>query len=379
MGADIRAVVKRLDKEPDVTIRRAVLLSLGEFDEKELAPGERKLVMAKLFEVYRTAADPGLHAAAEWLLRQWKQGQKLKEIEQEWVKDKAQRQQRLEGIRQELAKGKGEARPRWYVNGQGQTMVVIPGPVELRMGSPPGEEGRSYIETWHRRRIGRAFAIAATSVTVEQILRFRASYEYSHLSPTGDCPMPGQSFYQAAEYCNWLSKQEGLPDKEWCYGPNKEGKYEEGMKLAPDYLKRTGYRLPTEAEWEFACRAGAVTSRYYGESETVLEKYAWYLSNANGRTWPVASLKPNDLGLFDMHGNVWTWCENRYLGAIVDQGGKGLEDKEEGLIIKDKESRVLRGGSFSYAASSLRSAGRNWLEPTYRNPNVGIRLARTIR
>jgi eukaryotic-like serine/threonine-protein kinase len=77
-------------------------------------------------------------------------------------------------------------------------------------------------------------------------------------------------------------------------------------KLAEKYLSHTGYRLPTEAEMEYATRAGAVTSRYFGETEELLPRYAWYVTNSQDRTWPVGSKKPNDLGLFDMHGNVWT-------------------------------------------------------------------------
>jgi formylglycine-generating enzyme required for sulfatase activity len=77
------------------------------------------------------------------------------------------------------------------------------------------------------------------------------------------------------------------------------------MKMAANYLQRTGYRLPTEAEWEFACRAGAVTSFYFGDSKELLPRYAWYQKNSQNKLWPVGSLKPNDLGLFDMAGNAW--------------------------------------------------------------------------
>jgi formylglycine-generating enzyme required for sulfatase activity len=81
------------------------------------------------------------------------------------------------------------------------------------------------------------------------------------------------------------------------------------MKLAANYLKRSGYRLPTEAEMEFATRGGSVTSRYYGETEELLSNYAWYNKNGRDRSWPVGGKKPNDLGLFDVRGNVFTWCQ----------------------------------------------------------------------
>jgi formylglycine-generating enzyme required for sulfatase activity len=154
------------------------------------------------------------------------------------------------------------------------------------------------------------------------------------------------SWFHAAANCNWLSQQEGLPSSEWCYEPlvdpeampalaassvgllagpfgslagsygllqgRTEPQYKEGMRLARNYLQRRGYRLPTEAEMEYATRAGAATSRYFGETEDLLKKYAWYQENSSHRTWPVGSKKPNDLGLFDTYDNVFCWCQERY-------------------------------------------------------------------
>ena len=113
-------------------------------------------------------------------------------------------------------------------------------------------------------------------------------------------------------YCNWLSEQEGLPKDQWCYLPNEAGAYAEGMTIPADVLERTGYRLPTEAEWEYACRAGAVTSRYYGHSIDLLDAYAWYQANSKEHAWTCGSLLPNDLGLFDMLGNVFEWCQDQH-------------------------------------------------------------------
>lgn len=375
MGADPGAIVKRLEEEPDVSIRRALILSLGEFGEQTLAAGERTALMDKLHDLYRNDLDPGLHAAAEWLLRQWKQDQFLKQIEQEWVKNKQQREQRLQSIGKELAKG--QAKPQWYVNGQGQTMVVIPGPVEFLMGSPPTESHRSDDERLHRKRIGRTFALATKAVTMEQFLRFRKDDYMRQYAPTADCPVHGTTWYEAAEYCNWLSKQEGLPEKEFCYEPNKDGKYDEGMKMPLDFMKRSGYRLPTESEWEYACRAGAVTSRYYGQSEELLGKYGWYTKNSDGKSWPVGISKPNDLGLFDMQGNVCTWCQDRAADYTSMQGGKATEDIGDASPPLDKVSRVLRGGGFINQPWNLRSALRIGDLPGYRRNSYGFRPART--
>ncbi len=374
LGADAAAISKRLSEEPDVTVRRALILSLGpeEFAREAWTPEGKKQLVEHLQKMFRRDADPGIHAAAEWLLRQWGEQAWLVQTDEAWVKDAEQRQRRLEAIRQELQKGPEKAAPQWYVNGQGQTMVVVPGPREFEMGSPPTEANRNPDESQHRRRINRTFAIAAKSVTKEQFLRFlpKFSHNYFHRYPEPACPVGGVVWYEAAAYCNWLSKQEEVPEDQWCYETTPKGQV---TKLKENYLSLTGYRLPTEAEWEYACRAGAVTSRYYGSSEELLGKYGWYEKNSGERTWPVGSKKPNDFGLFDMHGNVYTWCQEKYRTYPTDKG----EDIEDMLSINIQDSRVLRGGGFVNRSRVLRCALRSGNVPTYRDFTVGLRPART--
>jgi serine/threonine protein kinase/formylglycine-generating enzyme required for sulfatase activity len=388
LGADSGAIIKRLDEERDITIRRALLLALGEFDEKALPPDARQALLPRLQDVYRTDADPGLHASVEWLLRRWQQKAWLKQVNDEWAKDKEGRAMRMEGIEQLLTRDKEKSPPQWYVNGQGQTMVVVPGPVEFLMGSPPTEAGREggaegKFEMRHRRRIGRSFAIAATEVTVEQFLRFRKDHGYhKQYAPTKDHPIHAVSWYDAAAYCNWLSEQEGIPPDQWCYEPSARTGFAEGMKLASNHLLRTGYRLPIEAEWEFSCRAGALTSRYFGQAEDLMGTYGWYAKHSLVRwTLPVGSLKPNDLGLFDMLGNAAEWCQDSFTAYKLGEGAKVIQDIEgQNMEINSVQGRVERGAAFDSQPAFMRSADRSYrYQPMVQDISVGFRPARTFR
>jgi len=373
LGSDAGAIVKRLNEEPDVTIRRALILSLGEFAEKGLSPEVSGALLQKLEKAYRTDDDPGIHAAVEWLLREWKHETWLKQENEKWANEQVKR---FDRIKQNLAKEKDKTPPQWYVNGQGQTMVVIPGPVEFMMGSPPTELNRRNVEVQHRMGIGRTFAIAAKPVTWEQYLQFAPQDEGKRkedgFSPSPDCPVNNISWYTAAKYCNWLSKQEKIPEKQWCYETDEKGQV---TKLKANYLSSTGYRLPTEAEMEYATRARSSTSRYYGETDELLPKYAWYQKNSQEHTQPVGSLKPNDLGLFDVLGNVNAWCQESYKAYLP--GDATSDDKEDETAIE--RDRVLRGGAFQASSSRLRSAGRNHVPPSRDDGNgFGFRPARTI-
>lgn len=295
-------------------------------------------------------------------------------------------------------------------------MVVIPGPVEFVMGAPSTEAGWIGNEQLHKQRIGRTFVLSAKSVTLAEFRKCKPRYgigEIEPWAPTADSPAAGTNWFHAAEYCNWLSKQEGLPESEWCYEPfhdpkawpafavssvgllhspwgpavllalggmypgRLDAKYEGGMRLASNYLRRHGYRLPTGAEMEYATRAGAATSRYYGETDELLRKYACYKSSVQVML-PVGTLKPNDLGLFDAHGNVFTWCQETFKPYAVAKGDEAVEDQEDDLLVTSNGTRELRGGSFLSLASVVRSALRYNLPPTLRSPEYAFRVARTL-
>ncbi|MCI0457082.1 MAG: bifunctional serine/threonine-protein kinase/formylglycine-generating enzyme family protein [Gemmataceae bacterium] len=367
LGTNSQIVLKRWEEEREVSVRRALLLCLGEFGEAGLPSGARQTLIARLRDVYRQDPDPGIHSAAEWLLRRWGSEAELRQIDDQ------------------LAGQPPRAR-HWYRNRHQDTLVVIPGPVEFWMGTPDQEPEKFAEERLHRRRIPRSFALATKEVTVQQFkefLRANPSIPHSyaaHLSPDDHGPILSVSWFEAAQYCRWLSEQEGVPPEEMCYPTVKDIK--EGMKLGADHLSKTGYRLPTEAEWEYACRAEATTSRAYGRAEELLSHYAWHLSNSGSHAWPVGRLKPNDLGLFDMCGNALEWTYNRHVKYDLGkpEGGQALEDKEEIPDSIDAASRVLRGGAFTSMARYVRSAVRNNMYPPATRVQLnGFRVARTCR
>jgi serine/threonine protein kinase/formylglycine-generating enzyme required for sulfatase activity len=348
-GVEARALIDRLgpEREPDVSARRAVLLALGEFDAQQLLPAEREALAPRLLAIYRDDPDPGIHGAAGWLLRHWGQ------------------QAQVEGIDRELATGQVEGERQWYVNRQGQTFALV----------PPGEFENDYAGLAKRVkvRVERRFALAAREVTVAEFLRFRKDHLYfKQYAPTEDCPVNNVSWYDAAEYCNWLNKEEGIAQEQWCYVPNEKGEYADGMTVKAKALSLSSYRLPAEAEWELACRAGSVTTWSMGDAEDLLSKYAWYMANSPSQLRPVGLLRPNDLGLFDLHGNAWEWCQNRY-EEFTDIRDRNMEDK-----VDSKSSRSLRGGAFYDHPLILRSAYRDRDAPANRIGGDGFRPARTF-
>jgi formylglycine-generating enzyme required for sulfatase activity len=153
-------------------------------------------------------------------------------------------------------------------------------------------------------------------------------------------PVERISYYAAVKYCNMRSHKEGLKE---CYDPET---------LACDF-SANGYRLPTEAEWEYACRAGTTSIYSFGTDPAKLRDYAWFKDNSDADTHPVGQKKPNPWGLYDMHGNVAEWCNDFYGQAYYEESP---QDSPHGPATG--EERVLRGGNWRSTAESCRSSAR---------------------
>jgi formylglycine-generating enzyme required for sulfatase activity len=367
LGADPGALIaqlnRELERETDAGIKRALVLSLGEHSKEQLPAETRATLTERLLRAYWTDPDPGFHSAAEWLLRRWGLKEQLRTSEEA------------------LAAQDPSPDRNWYVNRHGQTLAVIRGPTDFRMGSPVYEPEREAGEEAHFRRIPRSFALATKEITFEQYRQLDEEAEpVEPYSPEWDGPMIWITWFKAAQYCNWLTIKEGMDKSQRCYEPNDKGKYAEGMRVKPDHLHLTGYRLPTEAEWELACRAGAVTSRFYGSAEELLGRYATAPVNSRDHAVAVGLRLPNDLGMFDMYGNAWEWCQDAVKRPYkIANPWRVIEDIEDPIKEISLEPRVLRGGAFDTRSPSLRSATRFRGRPGDADQMVGLRVARTIK
>jgi len=142
-------------------------------------------------------------------------------------------------------------------------------------------------------------------------------------------------------------------------------------KLNDEFGARRGkFQLPTEAQWEYACRAGSTTRYCFGDEESRLNAYAWSAENSGNKTHPVGEKEPNAWGLYDMHGNVWEWCQDFYDGDYY--ANSPLDDP---MGPATGPYRVLRGGGGNLAAKYCRSSYRSSFEPGYRNSRLGFRVA----
>jgi len=353
LAAD-QLLARLADSNEEPSVRQAILLALGPYDAPELAEPQR----AKLVEmcVRPCAADPdaSVRAGAEWLLRNWGLAERL-------VQAAAGREPPTQAA--------------WYLTGQNHTMVVLQGPHVFRMGSPDSEQQRDTIEQLHRRSIPRTFALSAHEVTIEQFLRHRPGFGYAgDVSPDLKCPVGKVSWYDAIRYCRWLSEQEQISEDQMCYpAADKIGP---DMELPDDLLERTAYRLPTEAEWEYACRAGTVSSRFFGDDEELLADYAWFVMNCEDRLWPVGLKKPNPFGFFDMYGNVMEWCHDTFADYPVSSQDETIPDEIDPHRVG--RSYVFRGGGYRYTPSQIRSAKRFSGTPEKSVSFLGFRVARTM-
>ncbi len=212
------------------------------------------------------------------------------------------------------------------------------------------------------------FSIGKNEVTFEEFDRFCVSTGWEKPDDAklgrGKNPVMNISWEAAVMYCNWLSKMEGL---DRAYTIKRDS-------LATTVLcnfETNGYRLPTEAEWEYAAKGGTQSKGFAFSGSNNPDEVAWYFLNSNGMPHPVGEKKPNELGIYDMSGNVREWCWDLY---DKDYYKKSPESNPTGPTVGVR--RVYRGGAWNFKIDFLRMTGREYMGPSKNYGNVGFRVAK---
>lgn len=333
-------LVQQFQAERDASIRQAIVILLGNVEAGENAD-QREDSIRSLEQAYLLDGDAGVHSAIAWTMRQWQQAHRIQQLDTQLISD---------------LHGQFSHERNWTVNSAGQTLVEVGGasnePYQTQQGPPY------------------TLAVAATEITFKDFRAFRSDHHQNlQYGADAQCPANNISWYDAVQYCNWLSRQDGLIP---CY----KVKCDEGSKTAgyprvdipQDFQTRTGYRLPTEAEWERLCRSGALTEYSFGDNISLLTDYAWSAKNSENKTWPVGARLPNLSGMFDVHGNVWEWCHCL----------QNVDDRASEQTVGQQAPRLLCGGAFDNVVTRVKCTDRLVHLPTEAKYSYGFRTVRTV-
>lgn len=365
--SDLIGLIRKPGLDPGIL--QGLLLAIdGAAPDQTLA---RPLVPV-ILALFNEHPDAGVHSAAEWLLRNWKKEAELAQATRELAKV---------GHRPDFG---------WYVSPRGITFSLIRKPRPFVLGATWDDLNApvsGQILTYpYLCRIPHDYAIATTEAPLTLYLEFldqktgereasfrqKAQSAYNHELQG---PVSSIDWLDAAEFCNWLNEQDRIARGERVY---EEIQRDRGVQvlLPLDVSERSGYRLPTRAELEYACRGGTTTPWFFGESEALAGRYAWSIEDANSTKTGGLKL-PNPLGLFDVLGNVWEWTmtpPSHPSSPLSSLSGKAIRDSL-GRRVWNSEPRLVYGGSLREPARNIRSS--SVINQFSRIQNVGFRIVRT--
>ena len=250
-----------------------------------------------------------------------------------------------------------------------ELMLIPPGEFEMGNGSPSQAAADAPA---HHVKLTRPYYISSTEITNQLFRSFVNETKYeTDAERTGGFGMSGGSWGKSPEY-SWKNLGE-LPVRD--QAPAVNISWNDATAFCNWLSKKTGevYRLPTEAEWEYACRAGSPTGWFFGPQSDEMENYAWFLNNSEGRVYPTKQKRPNAYGLYDMYGNEWEWCQDFYGENYYTQS-----PSENPTGPKQGSERVQRGGGFQQSAEQLTSYLRGHGTP--QSPSRGaFRIVREVK
>ncbi len=351
----------------DDTVMYALLLALGEFTLKEI-PESRELLIQRLTAIYEKDPSSGVHSVTGWLLKTWGHDKEVTRVDETAIPydESGHREWFVQEI--EYSVGLLRGKNKFYL-----TFIVFP-EREFTMGSPGDEPYHGPNEVLHQVTLTRPIAVCDRELTWGQWDAFdgaqlRELYSSQFSFPVSDShPMMLVDWFEAVAYCRWLTQRVGLSSEDQCYDDPASLPKDNGGNPAnwPLHLDRGGFRLLTEAEWEYVCRSGTRGAYSFGNDFELLGRYDWYLENSNNWMHPGGELRPNPRGLFDSHGNLMEWCH--------DWCGELASDTDP-LGAEIASLRVYRGGCWFFPAWFCRSSYCSGEVPTGRGRHLGFRVA----
>ncbi|MCL2305042.1 MAG: SUMF1/EgtB/PvdO family nonheme iron enzyme [Planctomycetaceae bacterium] len=242
------------------------------------------------------------------------------------------------------------------------------------MGSHDSDEYlRNNERPQHRVTLTQPFLVAGYLIT-QKVFQRIMDYNPSISSDDPSCPVDNVTWFTALEFCNKLSDKDGLSPYYELLNIKRRSSSNSIESADVVVLGGEGYRLLTEAEWEYSCRAGSITPWYCGDLAVEVTHCAWYFDNSPSGTQPVGLKKPNSWGLYDMHGNVMEWCFDWYNELYYQQCG----EVENPTGPETGTAKTVRGGSWQFGPEAARSACRNSNNPEGSSNMIGFRIARNV-
>jgi eukaryotic-like serine/threonine-protein kinase len=340
--------------------RCAAISALGNFPPEQLESAARGRILTALRRQRRDDPDSAVHSLSGWLLTKWQ------------AKDSGPQPGKV------ISSPVPSTEKTWFtqtIAGE-ELHFIIFAPGKSQMGSPEKEPGHQRDEELETAHVPQPFAVCDREISRRLYEKYQQEtgqqvYDLKKIVPKPEDAMVGVSWPNAIQFCRWLTLKSGMTENDLCYNPEKEWKDMEHFTDITCAPEKPGFRLPTETEWEYACRSGTKTPYSFGADRSLLPLYAWTVENSGSVSHASGLLRPNPRGLFDMHGNAYEWCQNYYAPHIEFQAASPVK--------AISSSRVLRGGGWSFRAEMTRSAFRHSEDqPKFGKINYGFRVVRTL-